>query len=634
MDQQILIITCPELADVIRRHAEFNKNIKLDILEIDRNIFDDAEIVDIRYLENIFYIISRQLSNYDSRNLSSLTVLITAQVEPPGNNGINSNIRDNWNPILIYPFQRGKPYSRSLLFSWLLIQFPEVRWVFLPEVLIENNLKLQNYLHYLADRDNRGYVRNTLLINGKSLDSFGNISNLFDASGWRDSIKQLCDIRSRRNSLALVIDEEESYSYFNAYIAYKLGYRVLPVIDMSTLIDLNRIQGNEEFIFSLEDIFLNFYDKEKFILSEDVAYLSDIRNRGENLHLSDLRNRDIAFSFLKNIRKRIFITVAHKNIRWHERNRAYLKELRSNGMKIKIVYKPSGGIFFVIKKIGLLSKYFRNKKNEIERMNEIVSVDRAHSAPGRLLVIAEHLIKRAEKICLDASSIKECIHGVILALEAQELLGYRTPTTSLEAIALKHKLEVKAECMFYGVAYNIDMNNRFKEIELEVEAVSKWFHPSIRKRSSLNAQLGILTELVEILRDYGQFDEELQCLNRIRKLNRQFYFLNKPWLRIIQPLRAYIETLIESFSLFLGAIFFWPTLYGILGYVTKARFSGGEDFLFWEQLTNAYYTFFGLQPTMRPVGSWSNVISILTVLTGFLHLGIFISYLYNLIFRK
>jgi len=410
-----------------------------------------------------------------------------------------------------------------------------------------------------------------------------------------------------------------------------MGYLSLPV---STLAMMNRLFRNDkgsiapasdpndaseirlDLIF--EDIFLNFPDK------------------APETSLSNLQERDNKFR-LANAEKRVFVTVGHEHYPYKKQNEAYISSLKSIGKKIRMLYKPSAGIFNILKDCGLLKHgYFNPKKYSQRELLTPPGEGGSHSAPGRILAIADKLIDRAEKIFNSAGTVKESIHGAMLALEAQELLGYRTPTTCLEAIALKHKLEVKAECMFYGVGYNIDMKNRFKEIEAEVKAVSQWFHPSVRKRSVLNGQLGILTEIVEILREYGQFDEEMQCLKRIRKLNRQFYFLNHPLLRIVQPLRAYIETLVSSFPLFIGALVFWPVFYGLLNWVCRAEYETGSDAVKtvgW-YIANAFYSFFGLQPSFGPSSTSAHIISLLIVITGFLHLGIFISYLYSLIFRK
>ena len=56
-----------------------------------------------------------------------------------------------------------------------------------------------------------------------------------------------------------------------------------------------------------------------------------------------------------------------------------------------------------------------------------------------------------------------------LLFEAKELLCGRSITTALEAVSLQHQMEVHAECSFYGVAYEIEVDSRFKEIANEVD---------------------------------------------------------------------------------------------------------------------------------------------------------------------
>src|SRR5205085_6309754 len=140
------------------------------------------------------------------------------------------------------------------------------------------------------------------------------------------------------------------------------------------------------------------------------------------------------------------------------------------------------------------------------------------------LVIASRLIQRADHVLQSASSLPQAIHGALLALEAQEYLGHRTPTTSLEALALKHQLEVLAECMFYGVEYNMDVMSRFQEIQKEVDSIGWWFQPGSRKLSKLNAEIRIVSEMLKMFRDHSQFDEEQKSLKRIRTLHRHLWF--------------------------------------------------------------------------------------------------------------
>lgn len=188
--------------------------------------------------------------------------------------------------------------------------------------------------------------------------------------------------------------------------------------------------------------------------------------------------------------------------------------------------------------------------------------------------------------------------------------------------------------MFYGMEHNIDVKNRIKEIEGEVAAVSEWFHTSRKRASALNAKLGIITEITKVFREAGQFDEEQACLKYFRKLNRQWYFLNHPWQRIFHPFRWYLETLVGSFPLFAIAVLGWPLLFGVISQLISAQFDNVNPNSFIDHITHTSIMFFGLQPSGFPKGPAADILTVLIILTGFLHLGIFVSYLYTLISRR
>lgn len=510
--------------------------------------------------------------------------------------------------------------DQQALAAMLVLSFPEINWKFLTTLENKNNksdqIPKEHILSYFCKSPSDSPIKD--LFTG----AFG-FSPLFDFYGLRNSIRK--DVKAKylriRESLTAAIDEERPYAYLHSYLLYKLGYRSLPITTMKMMTEVFGDKNNNEIDLVFEDMFLNFPD------------------RG-NRHFSNLEKRDNEFKALKNVKNRIFVTVGHKYTPAYESNKIYIRKLKYGGMKVKKVYKPSGGIYNLLKNAGLLKEYRKRRKEEWDRARPKKpkansGSEAGHSAPGRLLAIAERLIKRAKKFLKDAMSVQDCIHGTLLALEAQELLGYKTPTTSLEAISIKHQLELKAECMFYGAGYNIDMKNRFREIKGESEAVARWFHKPVGKKLVLNAQMGIITKLIEILRDYGQFDEEQECLKKFRTLNRKWYFINKPWvLRIFSPVRAYTECLLNSFWAFLIAIILWPLSLGMIKYSLVDK---QQDFF--QYILQSYMTFFSFQPietsdSMLGYFPHNHLITFLLIFFGFFHLGIFISYLYTLVSRK
>jgi hypothetical protein len=587
-----------------------------------------------RYVENIYnayaciietpQLVRKESSSSDKIKIELLDAFnfIYSQIEKHANSVLRNSIAIldiclyGWN---LDPLYMGSEPKNSLA-SMLALAFSEIHWLF-PMMMKkrENDINDTHTFYWIEGL--KGIFKKIQLLSSPMFDPY-NLRNSI-RKNMKDSdktVKKYLQLHNEGDSAS--IDEEEPYAHLHGYLAYKLGHKCF-LVTTRKMMEQVLIQNNAEDTESkpnidlvFEDIFLNFPD------------------RGKETHLSNLRERDKTFKSLKDVKDRIFVTVGHRHISWHESNKIYIEELRAQGKTIKKVYKPSGGMYNILEQAGLLEKYWKRKKEEWkEAKPDYEPEPTGHSAPGRLLVIAEKLIDRAEKIFHEAMTVQDCIHGALLALEAQELLGYRTPTTSLEAIALRHQLEVKAECMFYGVEYNIDVKNRMMEIEAEVKAVSRWFHPSVKKKSALNAQMEIITEINKILRDSGQFDEEQECLKCLRKLNRRWYFLNHPWLSFLWPFRWYIESLVGSFPLFVAAILGWPFLFGIISSALNIDFGLKSDDLL-TYLTNSFSTFFGLQPTALPSNPFAQLLTIFMISIGFLHLGIFISYLYTLITRR
>lgn len=495
------------------------------------------------------------------------------------------------------------------LASLVCLAFPEMKWLFFSTAEEAQSEENDTVFNSFNDIDNK-FVE----ITGHSLE-------LFDPKGTRNAVKKRIDKYSGpdRDKMAIVVDEEESYLFLHGYIAYILKYKSV-LIDSQRLMNKLLADGNGtgKIDLSFEDLFLNYPDK------------------GDEISLSNIENRDYRFPKLKAIDKRIFVTVGHHNTPSTVGNGPYLNSMRNDGKFIRLVHKPTGGIYNILQQSGLLKEYWRKRREEWNPPSKAETTGgyQDHSANGRLMLIAETLIDRAENIFHSARKPQDCIHGAMLALEAIELLAYKTPTTCLEAIALRHKLEVQGECMFYGVGYNIDVSNRLKDIEGEVDSVSKWFDSSKQKMSALNAKMSIVTDIMRIFHENGQFDEEQGCLSYVRKLNRIWFFHNRPVLNIIRPIRWYIEKLISSLGLFVLAIFVWPLSLGIISslYCDEKQFTGVKTFS--DHIAHAYITFFALQTSSFPEKGIAQLISLVLICGGFIHLGIFVSYLYSIIVRK
>lgn len=395
---------------------------------------------------------------------------------------------------------------------------------------------------------------------------------------------------------------------------------VLEEFDFAVRDDRSLARDPPAIALSLEDRYLNFADKDPEL----------------NPHLSREDERIKSFGALEEVPLRIFVTTGH------ERGQAPGPKMSNKGglqsRHLPTVHKPCSGIFDIWSRIRARqpAEFVWPPSQHEENPDES-----GHSAHGRLLLVSERLIARAQRILEGARSVPDAVHGAVLALDAKEYLGHRTPTTSLEALALQHQLEVLAECRFYGVEHNMDVKSRFGEIEIELKSISEWVMPSKRTLSRLNAELRIVSELVLIFRDHSQFDEEQQSLAKLRGLHRSLWFhRNQGWAWMLWPLRAYIELMLRSLGWLISAFAFWVIALMVL-YVGSGH--GGERSLvdnYWHGFVDTMISFIGLSPPHDIDKLWSSPgpgvirVCMLAISLGFLHLGIFITHLYAILARR
>jgi hypothetical protein len=427
-----------------------------------------------------------------------------------------------------------------------------------------------------------------------------------------------------RRQTAAAVDEEEGYAYFHAYTAWRYGFRADVITSWVLMTQMFQKAQKHGYHLLLEDMSLNFPDKDM------------------NLHLSELEKRAEACKALdsgtdsENSWHRILVTTGHDQQDGGvlRRNREYLKSKKPPG-RGAVVFKPAGGMLDMWRKAGLF-RHLREPSRHgnakgfvwpphVEKGAQVP--ESSHSAPGKLMLVAETLVRRAETFRDSARTVKDFIKGAVLATEAAELLGGRTPTLTLAALALKHEYEVKAECAFVGVGYHFDVKNRCREIAAEVRALAWWFTGSIRRSTELDARVVITNRLAVVFRGAGQFEEEHDCLVAVRRWHRELKGtqISNPLQWITHAVLLYAEFLLASFDRFVWAILLW--LVGLTG----AWSALGDERLSWV-LEKTWSAFFG----GNAVGdSWPNLaLSCLAVVVGSFHIGVFVSYLYSVISRK
>jgi hypothetical protein len=195
--------------------------------------------------------------------------------------------------------------------------------------------------------------------------------------------------------------------------------------------------------------------------------------------------------------------------------------------------------------------------------------------------------------------------------------------------------------MFLGVEYNINVQDRFREIEHDLKKITNWSHLRSKRRMEVNARLSIATQITRIFREDGQFDEEQACLKYLRNLNRRWFYQCRPWLRFLQPFQRYIEGLIGSLAGFITSLLAWPTVFALLStYLWAVDLLPQKDGyslihpLIRRNMFASFVTFFGLQPAGNDLLEGAQAVTVGLIILGFIHLGVFISHLYTMLSRR
>jgi hypothetical protein len=583
-------------------------------------------------------------------------------------------IVDKVNPALMDPLASN---GWSSLIAMLVLAFPEVRWVFLvvcgkPSILRDS----------VSDSESRRSPAKTWRTEAEALtfiDIHGLVesrhgvcslgeprgSPLFDGHGLRQIVRWNLARRRRedagfvpsRPALALVLDDEGEFSLFLSICAYSRGFRVHCISSMSEATSLlgrgvqaKEVGGQESFdhcarlhrpkemfLLSIEDLFVNFPDK------------------GRN-HLSSLIDRERELPGLSRCPRRRFVTVGHERQRQTAMmRRRYMDNLRQAernelGRRLpknsQVILKPASGLYTMWREMGM----FRTLRKGCEgclvsgfapgfvwppatsASSAANDESDGHSSPGRLLQIAEHLILRASAMTEAVDGVSAAVRGAVLATQALELLGCKTPTLSVEALSLRHRFEVTAECKFVGVEYHLSVRERLNDIRRNLKAMAYWIHRGRRRAFCLNSEARILSRLVAIFDAHGEFEESHLCQLRLRTLHRQISAA-EDWRRgrflrvMFWPFWMYVNWTHRSL-----AHFFWTMIAVIGGFTLLFHCSGIESYPM--ALDQTIRCMIDTSPVEKPEHFYQALIGYAAAGAGLVHFGILVSYIYEMVKRR
>jgi hypothetical protein len=630
MNPSVLIISFEPLVFRLKEHIERQFQRTVETLILPRQFFDEEPVYEINEYIRYYEEICRYLDAQKPASLRNFHVIFTVWA--------NFDDFKDWNPLLYYEESRKRPYPPEVLLSWLVLTYPEVRWIFLRKAGSACSHPSAHFHCLNPDLDLSGI--------------FGHMAclPLFDPCDMRNRIKKNLVEQTEQSGRSIVsgipvrelqaaaIDDEVSYVYMNAYAAYRFGYRAWGINSWEIL---NALMSNpqQEIDLVFEDLYLSFPDRPSSFDKGTSQFKQKERI------LSNLKYLDFLLPAFNNVKRRILVTVGRRRTK-EEKDRWQLSHdyLKTLSAKKKILYKPFAGIFDLWKEAGLWQKA-KDRPEYPEHFDwppkkETFSAEGStHSAPGKLLIIAQRLIRRATRLLKEAESVPDALQSAVLALEAKELLACRTPTTALEALALQHQAEIVAESMFYGIEYNLNVEDRFKDIQREVKAISYGFNPQSAEKSAINSRLTITENLANKFRELNQFEEEHDCLAEARKLRLEFWLRQRAVNRLARPFIKYIDFLLRSLGHFLAVVVVWIFLFAFVYFLSSPMKI--DTFSFWDAFAASTDFFFTLEPAnnwqeVKILGSenWWNLVLAFQGIVSFSNLGLLLAHLYMIISRK
>lgn len=625
MRSRVLVVAAP--GSWGRAVAQDPHNDAVEVLELSSPVFSRPGVQHSE-LDSVFAAIASRLEAHPPCKLRDLGLFLDFPADPGA----------SWQPLLSYPPSRSSTLPREVLVSWLVLAFPEVRILArkapCSDLLAGSAIDWAQHLVPLTEdpRELPG------LIQGRGAGPWTwHTPALFDPSGLRNWIKaQVLGYEredgvpppANRSGLAAVIDEETGFAYFNALAAFRFGFRVASVMTAKGMREVFKEGNRQEWLLILEDVYLNFADREQVFPKREV-------------HLSDFQERDKLCPGLRLAKRRVLVTVGHARgrearERW-KRSRLYL---HAHGQR-RLVFKPMAGIFQLWRDAQLWRKRWNRPVKATgfhwppaTGPGQEAGVRTSHSAPGRLLHIAEILLSRAKRLIDSPNSVDDAVQAAVLAMEAKEILGGMTPTTSLEALALQHEAEVIAESKFLGVEFNINLKDRFAELGCEVRSISDWFNSTRRRRVDINSRLTIMERLARRFRELNQIEEELTCLAEARRLRFDLFIRAKHYHWIFWPALQYVAFALSSLGRFALGVFAWMLLFAGLHHLLHLTPEGPGN-TFGHALVSTAYFFITLAPcdTVVHTGLVDAVLAIQGAV-AFLNLGLLISHLYLVVSRR
>lgn len=179
-----------------------------------------------------------------------------------------------------------------------------------------------------------------------------------------------------------------------------------------------------------------------------------------------------------------------------------------------------------------------------------------HAAPGAAQEVAAFILRRCERMKDSIVDAEGAVHAAVLATVAGELLNFKTPTMSIEALTWRQYFELRAECEFIGVQAHPDMPDRYIDIHNSMRRICRSSDGTVRADIYNSGMAELMDKLSVLLSENGKREEARFFEKKARLFHRR---LMNP---LTRNLLAYPEWLLRSawnvvISFLLIAALFW-----------------------------------------------------------------------------
>jgi hypothetical protein len=396
--------------------------------------------------------------------------------------------------------------------AMLVLAFPDVHWVFLAGFDPAADAELTSRV--------LGHQR-LMDVAGCGLKNAYELNPLFDGAGLREFVRtgflvggkaEEVPFLAKRLKVAVAIDDEDAPANLHAYCAYRNGHRAEVVSRVSQMHRLfSTARPGLGFDLSLQDLSLVFAD------------------RPSDMRLMDPSKLLALFPGLATVKNTVLVTSGQDGGDAEKSDEKAQAHYRPAATRDHPIFKPVGDVFEFWREVNKQPLWASPASTAFRYLDmkgsdtEVPAKPLRHAAPGRLMLVAQMLIRRAEALRPQDAELMDALRGAVFATDALELLAGKTPTLSLEALSLKHQFEVKAETCFVGSRFHAENNflgrlPRQREIERDCTQIASWFTPKVRAQAALNAQMRIASAIIKLYRATGHFEEETAYLRWARDL--------------------------------------------------------------------------------------------------------------------